>query len=360
MNEQDCIEHQSGRIPRSSASGLARDYKEDKINRYEDSSKRGEEELQLLSGTGDRLVALHAWLKEKVWSSSRFKSMRPEDYLEQGEKLVCRMEDLILGYAFGIYNELTAASDKTDKIWQTIERKKACALVIFDGASIREQPLFEKLALTNGFSIVESRYDMAALPSDTTSFIEQRILGKPGVSPSLLPARKEIAELGVKTFYYDSVIRTFELPADKQNLLLWSHFPDGTYQDFDSRFSSHFGETCRLFDTVWKNIILAIPKGYRIIVTSDHGYIFLGQGMESTIFTDAAKILDQNRFQFFRENENMPGDAQSLQIVTPKKLAMLRGRIKNRPQGHTGNKAYRHGGMSLMEMLTPWIVLERD
>jgi hypothetical protein len=319
-----------------------------------------ENNIELLSRLGDRLSVLQVWLKEKIWSNARFKSMKPEEYLEQGEKQVCKMEELILGSAFGIYEELMAASSKSDKLWKTIDEGKKCAFVVFDGASIRELPLFEKLALLNGFKIVESRYDIAALPSDTTSFVEQRILGKPGVGPSTLPVRKEFAELGVKAFYYDSVIKTFELPAENQHLLLWSHFPDGTYQDFDSRFSSHFGETCRLFDTVWKNIILSIPKEYRIIVTSDHGYIFLGQGMESTIFIDAAKVLDQNRFQFYGENENMPEEAQSLQIVSNKRLAMLRGRIKNRPQGHAGNKVYRHGGMSLMEMLTPWLVLERN
>jgi hypothetical protein len=39
---------------------------------------------------------------------------------------------------------------------------------------------------------------------------------------------------------------------------------------------------------------------------------------------------------------------------------MLRGRIKNRPRGPSSNKVYRHGGLSLMEMLTPWIVLEKE
>ncbi len=81
--------------------------------------------------------------------------------------------------------------------------------------------------------------------------------------------------------------------------------------------------------------------------------------MESTIFSDAANILNQNRFKFYAEDETLPDPIQSLQVVTQKKLAMLRGRIKNRPHGQAGSKAYRHGGMSLMEMLTPWLVIER-
>jgi len=313
-----------------------------------------------LSSTKERMPALHKWLKENIWSNTRFKSMKPEDYLEQGERQICKIEELVLGSAYGIYDGLAAAAGSAGKILETFDNKKPYAIVVFDGASLRELPLFEKMAISSGFTIVESRYDIAALPSDTNSFVEQRILEKSGLSPSLLPGRNELVELEIKAHYYDSVTRTIELPSDNQNLLLWSHFPDATFQDFDSRFSSHFGEICRLFDTVWKNIVLAIPKGYRIIVTSDHGYIFFGQGLESTIFADTAKILNQDRFRFYQENEKLPDETQGLQIVPERRLAMLRGRIKNRPHGQAGNKAYRHGGMSLMEMLTPWLVIEQE
>jgi hypothetical protein len=314
--------------------------------------------IELISGSQDRIGALTRWLRESIWSNSRFEELKPEEYLERGEKQVCKMEELILGSAFGIYDELATAATVRDKIWKTISMDKPCAIVVLDGASVRELPLFEKLATEGGHKIVESRYDIAALPSDTNSFVEQRIIGKPGVAPSILPGRKELTEIGVKAFYYDAVIRSFELPANNQNLLLWSHFPDATYQDFDSRFSSHFGEICRLFDTVWKNIVLSIPRGYRIIVTSDHGYIFFGQGLESTIFADTARLLNQYRYRFFEEEEEMPEETQCLQIIQQKRLGMLRGRIKNKPHGPSGNKSYRHGGMSLMEMFTPWLVLE--
>jgi len=36
---------------------------------------------------------------------------------------------------------------------------------------------------------------------------------------------------------------------------------------------------------------------------------------------------------------------------------MLRGRVQPHPPGPASNKLYKHGGLSLMEMLTPWLVL---
>lgn len=37
---------------------------------------------------------------------------------------------------------------------------------------------------------------------------------------------------------------------------------------------------------------------------------------------------------------------------------MVRGRVQTHPPGPASARLYKHGGLSLMEMLTPWIVLE--
>nr|NIR52950.1 hypothetical protein [candidate division KSB1 bacterium]NIS25262.1 hypothetical protein [candidate division KSB1 bacterium]NIT72166.1 hypothetical protein [candidate division KSB1 bacterium]NIU25971.1 hypothetical protein [candidate division KSB1 bacterium]NIU92047.1 hypothetical protein [candidate division KSB1 bacterium] len=92
---------------------------------------------------------------------------------------------------------------------------------------------------------------------------------------------------------------------------------------------------------------------------SDHGYVFFGPGLESTVAADAAKSLNQNRYRFFADEEPMPEEAPGLYFIGERRLAMLQGRIKNRPQGPSANKAYRHGGLSLMEMLTPWLIIRR-
>ena len=96
--------------------------------------------------------------------------------------------------------------------------------------------------------------------------------------------------------------------------------------------------------------------------TSDHGYIFFGAGFDSTRPNEVCAWLDQDRFKLFNADERMPNgaDEPGLQVFDERRLAMLRGRIKNRLQGPAANKVYRHGGLSLMEMLTPWIVLEKE
>ena len=69
--------------------------------------------------------------------------------------------------------------------------------------------------------------------------------------------------------------------------------------------------------------------------TSDHGYIFFGAGFDSTRPNEVCAWLDQDRFKLFNADERMPNgaDEPGLQVFDERRLAMLRGRIKNRPQG---------------------------
>jgi hypothetical protein len=207
---------------------------------------------------------------------------------------------------------------------------------------------------------VENEVRYAALPTNTIDFVQQRLLGKP-VTPKELPRRKELKEKNIRAYYYDAPIRTQQITSNGEKpLMLWSAFPDVTYQDSGARFAKHFAELLPLWDPAWKNTVMQVPRGYRIIITSDHGYIFFGAGLASDRRGDACALLNQERFKSFTDNEPLPKQHRDLQIFPDRRLAMLRGRIKNRPQGPAANRLYRHGGLSLMEMLLPWIVLEKE
>lgn len=293
---------------------------------------------------------------DEVWSKKNFDQLKPHEYLELGEKAVKSAEELILNAAPGIYDELVAASESSPQLYEELLSPKT-ALVLFDGVSIRELPLLEKFAQRTDYSVTTRRYGYASLPSDTVSFIDQRLIGKK-IGPSQLETRKEFKEKNIIVRYYDTLIRQYEFSSNGSPMLLWSSFPDGTYINFEAKSSGHFDAIVKQFDVAWKNIILSIPRDYRIIITSDHGYIYLHAGYESEHKADKAlEVLKNDRFRIFEGNEVVPSEYPELQVVSHKQLAMLRGRIKNRPQGPSANKIFRHGGMSLMEMLTPYVEL---
>jgi len=110
--------------------------------------------------------------------------------------------------------------------------------------------------------------------------------------------------------------------------------------------------------TIWKNSVQAIPRGLPIVVTSDHGYIFLGASFETTRASEAPSLLGQSRFKEFALDEPIPQWNPDLQLLPERRVALLRGRMRTRPQGANSRKLYHHGGFSLMEVLVPWIELE--
>lgn len=315
--------------------------------------------FDLITSPGERIPLIHKWMKENVWSESAFKSLDIKTYFKSGERQIQKLEELILTSSNGIYDELSAAAEKNFSLLDELNQTKT-ALIIFDGTSIRELPLLQHLAQSTGFQVLESSYKASAIPSDTISFIEQRLIGK-SISPSQLETRKELGNRNIKTYYYDTPIRHFEINSAEVNYLLWSSFPDGTYTNFEARNSLHFETFIKQFDVVWKNIVMAIPKGYRIIITSDHGYVYLNNGFESQLKGDAAlRFLNQERFRYYLEDEEIPPDNSELKIIANRRLAILKGRIKNRPKGQSANKVFRHGGLSLMEVLTPWLIIQRS
>ncbi|MDP2302478.1 MAG: hypothetical protein Q8N03_08645 [Ignavibacteria bacterium] len=313
----------------------------------------------LLLSSGSRIPLIADWLIHSVWSEENFASKENKSYLDDGEKQVRDFEELILNTAPGVYDELTSLAKQKSNFLTNELSKQKMALVVLDGVSLRELPILTKLAVATNYKIVEKSYRYSALPSDTESFIEQRLLGK-RISPSQLESRKELSAIHVRAFYYDTPIRYFDLSSNGSSFLLWSSFPDGTYMNFEARNSLHFETLVKQFDVIWKNIILAVPKDYRVVITSDHGYIYLNTGYESSEKAESAlQFLEQNRYKIVEPLTQIP-ELSELQIVSDINLAMIRGRIKNRPKGSSSNKVFRHGGLSLMEMITPFLVLERN
>ena len=110
-------------------------------------------------------------------------------------------------------------------------------------------------------------------------------------------------------------------------------------------------------EQTWRRTVQAVPPDRKVLVTSDHGYIFLGSGLSDPSLRGADRILDGKRFRVFEPNESLPASGNGLWVDASRRLAVLAGRGHNRFQGPGAQSVYRHGGLTLMEMLTPWLVL---
>ncbi len=316
--------------------------------------------LENLTAPGNRLSWIKKWLIEEVWSSAHYASLSHIDYLKQGENAVNEFETLIAASADRIYRELLSTNDPGKSLLKVLSDSKT-ALVVFDGLSLRELPIIQKLSEKSGFKVKEIDYAQAAIPCETIDYIERELdCGR--IAPSQLQGRKELKEKGISAVYTNDPTQRINISDENSSLLIWSAFPDNTYKDSGARFENHFENIHMQFETLWMNTVQQIKGKTRIIITSDHGYIFFGTGMDFPRTGHEMRELNNyfgnDRYAFLYDKPNPPDSDDIIRDET-RHVAMLKGRVKTRSTSEAASKLYKHGGLSLMEMLMPWVVLEQ-
>lgn len=317
--------------------------------------------LDNLTAPGPRLPWLTRWLLEELWSPDLYKKNSKIDFLHQGETQVNRYEALISSSATRVYDELISGPDPSKKLLNLLSDVDT-AVVVYDGLSIREVPIALNLAEKSGFRVSKVGTSLAAIPSETVDFIE-RELACGRLAPSQINGRKELRDKGISVIYHGNYAQTLSGEYEGKSLLLWSSFPDLTYKDSGAKFESHFENIHLLFETTWMNTVQQIKGKKKLIVTSDHGYIFLGTGMDFPRTPAQQKELNDyfgnDRCAFLKDKPNCP-QSDDVFVDTARQVAMVKGRVKTRSTGDAASKLYKHGGLSLMEMVTPWIELASE
>lgn len=289
----------------------------------------------------------------------RSAGQKPAEYLRQGEALVHERESLHTLAGESLYDELAAAPPSNRSIRAFWDQHPGASVVILDGYSLRELPRLVELAGASGRPILEQSYGFAAVPSETEMFIAQRMgLGLPALAPSELPGRRELREQGIRAYWMRQPNERITVEDTHDAVLLWTRFPDMRFMDSHAATPELFDSIWDMLQTVWMRTVQAVPSSKPVLVTSDHGYIFLGQGLSEPKLNGVDKPLEGRRFREFAAGETVPEKRPGLWVDPTRRLAVVAGRVHNRPQAPSpSNSLYRHGGLSLMEMLTPWLVL---
>jgi len=308
---------------------------------------------------GPRLPWVKHWLLNEVWSRENYLKLNPAAFLEQGEKSVNIFEQLISAAADRIYSELLSGPEPGMGLLSSLSGPDS-AVVVFDGLSLREIPMILNLAEKSGLKTIRTDVSIAAVPCETMDFIARELpCGR--IAPSQLPGRKELKEKGIAALYSGNYTQGISGNHDGEALLVWSSFPDHTYRDSGAKFESHFENIHAMFETAWMNTVQRIKGKHRIVITSDHGYIYFGGGMDfprqSLEMKELNAYFGNDRYAYLQE-KTAPPASNDIYLDSTRQIALLKGRVKTRASGEAATRLYKHGGLSLMEMLTPWIELE--
>jgi len=296
-----------------------------------------------------------------VWSDQIFEKHTPVDYLLEGESIVNRFEELIASAAPRIYDELLdpPPQDRRLREFLTAAPNRRAA-VVFDGLSIREMPMLRQLARESGFAVRTQGFGRSAIPSETLDFVDQALrVGR--VAPSQLPGRRELKEARIVSRYLSAVTQRQTIEPTDDAILLWSAFPDVTYKDSGARFKEHFDVIRQQLETAWQNTVQTLPQDREILITSDHGYLFLDAGLAfARKNTELSALNDYFGSGRSHSTDDAPPPAHpDIVVVDRRRVAVIRGRVQTHARGAASALLYRHGGLSLMEVLTPWLVLAR-
>lgn len=237
------------------------------------------------------------------------------------------------------------------------------AVLILDGLSLRELPWLVQGAVQRGFKIGEVAATASELPGETDEFAQalgfssrsQLQNNGGGYGHRLQPARTESVELP----WADCGALVDSSP----NWVFWHHWPDsklhdgsGAGQGLDalSKDVAH-----QLASEEFWQFVARLAKGRRLVITSDHGYAATGY------FPDAEGELGGFLKRSFASKRNVANSTDVGPFVPPVVLPVSNthgqhllalGRWKWKSQG--GYPTLTHGGLTLLEVLSPWVELE--
>ena len=238
------------------------------------------------------------------------------------------------------------------------------AVLILDGLSLREVPWVLQGAATRGFVVGTSRATAAELPADTNSFA--RALGfsqRSSLENNQAGAGQKLA--GART---DSVQIAFKdcarLIGAEPRWVLWHHWPDVRLHALSEagqglNVLANEVQTQLNGDDFW-SLVERLTTGRKLVITSDHGYGASG------LFSDARDDQADRLKQIFKSGRFVPGANGDGPWVPPVSLTISSrhgtnqyalGRRKWKSPG--GYPTLVHGGLSVLEMVVPFIELSR-
>ncbi len=216
------------------------------------------------------------------------------------------------------------------------------AFLVMDAMSVREASLFA-VALEEKGCEVNVSYSYSTVPSETT------------------PYKERVGYSDLKKEYTSATVRDLDPSLSGDERLVWSRYPDALLENIQegqtelSSVEEAYGDSLDVFLSIFDQL-----DADRVVVGADHGYV-----REESGFAFAIGDKEKNRLRDTFNGQRFVGvdeaDADDLvedrMAVESDGYYMPVGRYTWPVRGKYS--VYQHGGMSLMECLTPRLEVQR-
>jgi len=301
---------------------------------------------------GDPIAPLARHLMDSVWTPEAFAAAKAEgnldDYLGRGEHAASRFEADVYAIFSDLYRYLEEPHPLKRRLEDEVLGLDAFTLVIFDALSFREVPAVLETFAEAGVG-GEVSHSLSCVPSDTMEFAQEHFQANgPAAIVGSLFAR-DLAYRHVKKQDWQPDFG----PEDRQRVI-WALYPDNTFH-LDHGAVSYAQHIVQPVQDILQAILAADPV-LPLVVTSDHGYVWQGGTAFWPVHGDEEKVLASH----FKQGRLTREATVQLVTGTDKawvsgQTAAARGRFSWGRKVPGATKLYKHGGVSLMECVVPWV-----
>ena len=291
----------------------------------------------------DPVATLFRWLVE-LWDAAGVDDGALNDYYDDREKntrhLTWTLEQV---YGEFLTHVLLPQVDSR-RVAELLARPRY-ALVLMDSLSLREACLLQQRLPMHGYEVLAFDHAFSEIPSETETFC-QRHWGV--TAPSAVNDPR---------FVY---VRADAPPLDdlrREQLLAWGTYPDWFWRHAHSGKTEHIppAEIYLKTETMLLSILERVRGHDEVVVSSDHGYLTVKAGM--------AWPTSQPYYGYLKEvlgarTAPVSESKEARALLEQGMIVVHQGRflVKGRYTGDFGG-VYLHRGLSLMECLTPWLVV---
>lgn len=310
------------------------------------------EQIWELVTCDDPVEPLARHLMDSAWTPEAFAAAKaeggPDEYLNKGEHAESKFEKDIYDIFSDVYRCLEGPHPLKQRLEREVLGLDEFTLVIFDALSLRELPAVMEVFGEVGVE-AEVGYSLSCVPSDTTEFAQEHFqAGGPSAIGGSLFANG-LAYRHVKKQDWQP-----DFAADERKRVVWALYPDNVF-NLDHGAISYGQHIVQPVQDILRAILAADPV-LPLIVTSDHGYVWQGGTAFWGVQGDEERVL-ANHFKQGRLTREA-----TVQLVTGTdkawvsgQTAAARGRFAWGGKVKGATKLYKHGGVSLMECVVPWI-----
>jgi hypothetical protein len=298
----------------------------------------------------DPLQTLYDALTEEIWTAEQFAEARRRGdllrYLREGEHAASTLEQQVYDVYSDVYGLLEADDPRRDRV-EAVHDREHYTLLLIDGLSLRELPLIRGALGAHGLD-AEVSFALSPLPSETSDFA-RRHYGASGPSDMA----NHVHRYPFAFRHVTSEDWQPDFAPGEGRRFIWYVFPDDYFGVKETDYARHVVRPVeRILEAVLGDPELVRP----LVITSDHGYVWQGNQCAWPVEDARERALLAEHFKLGRScHEATDALAETGKVWVQGRTAAARGRFAWGGHVRGPTSLFKHGGVSLMECLVPWM-----